>query len=234
MALVADGVVVVSPLRRRRRRCMLTAMKTVFSVGWSVVRYVVGALMTVSGLLQLVALPGDLATWLTWLPRLQSSLAANSSTAVNVAILIVGLALLVSGSISGWATRGWPWTRRPLPPPHIPPRSMTKQLDDMRREQQQAGETFAFVQGDLRVVQYTRAALDALASSQRDKLFLHAPEMRAWWRGRQRDGSWPRFRLDGGYWFSKQEIGAMTEQERNDVLTRQTEMIDWYLEGVQF
>src|SRR5438445_1099104 len=56
---------------------------------FKLVRWVVGTLLLVSGLLQLLGLPGDIPTWLS----LRSSLGWR--TVLSVAMMLLGLALMI-------------------------------------------------------------------------------------------------------------------------------------------
>lgn len=73
-----------------------------------------------------------------------------------------------------------------------------------------------------------------MSFTQRQKLFHGDPAMHDWWRGKRRDGSWSHFRLEGGRWFSKEEVGAMSQQERSDLLRGYADMVEWYLEDMKF
>jgi len=86
------------------------------------------------------------------------------------------------------------------------PYSLTSALNDHKLER--TLETFSLVQENLSIHKYTRQELDKMAPSQREKLFTAAPEMEAWWRGKSTEnGTWPLFRLKGGIWLSKNQIG---------------------------
>jgi hypothetical protein len=53
------------------------------------IRWIVGALLLVSGLLQLLGLPGDIPTWLSLRSRL------GWRTVVSVAMMLVGVVLML-------------------------------------------------------------------------------------------------------------------------------------------
>jgi len=56
---------------------------------FKLVRWIVGSLLLVSGLLQLLGLPGDIPTWLSLRSRL------GWRTVLNVAMMLLGLALII-------------------------------------------------------------------------------------------------------------------------------------------
>ena len=76
----------------------------VIRLGWLLVRWILGGLMTVSSFLQLIGLPGDLPTWLTVLNEYWKLL---SNKALNIAMLLVGLALLVGFRFRDFCKK-WP------------------------------------------------------------------------------------------------------------------------------
>ncbi len=73
-----------------------------------------------------------------------------------------------------------------------------------------------------------------MAPSQREKLFTAAPEMEAWWRGKSTEnGAWPLFRLRGGTWLSKDQIGAISSEHR-EIVCKISGLLEWYMEDKVF
>jgi hypothetical protein len=112
------------------------------------------------------------------------------------------------------------------------PYSLTSALNDHKLERRL--ETFSFVQDNLSIYKYTRQELDNMAPSQRERLFSAAPEMKAWWRGKSiENGTWPLFRVKGGIWLSKDQIGQIPSEYGDNVL-KIPALLDWYMEGLVF
>jgi hypothetical protein len=73
-----------------------------------------------------------------------------------------------------------------------------------------------------------------MAPSQRERLFTAAPEMKDWWRGKSlENGTWPLFRVKGGLWLSKEQLGAILS-EYSDVIQRIPGLLDWFMEDLVF
>jgi hypothetical protein len=112
------------------------------------------------------------------------------------------------------------------------PYSLTNALNDRKRER--IVDRFSLVQGDYSTREYTRQEIDKLTTTQRKKLFTADPEMEAWWRGRATEnGTWPLFRLKGGIWLSKDQIGQ-TPAEHGDTVWKIPGLLDWYMEDLVF
>jgi hypothetical protein len=73
-----------------------------------------------------------------------------------------------------------------------------------------------------------------MAPSQRERLFTAAPEMKAWWRGKSiENGAWPLFRVKGGIWLSKEQIGQIPSKH-GDTVWKIPGLLEWYMEGQVF
>jgi hypothetical protein len=108
---------------------------------------------------------------------------------------------------------------------------LADQVSSMQRERA-ATDTFRVVQADLGIREFRRAELDRLSVTQRGKLFASDPAMEFWWRGRRDNGSWAMVRLEGGTWFTHQELTGMSEEERNTALRGYGRGVirQWYLD----
>jgi hypothetical protein len=112
------------------------------------------------------------------------------------------------------------------------PWSMTSLLNDRKRER--ATEKFSLVRDDHSIHEYTLQEVDKLTPTQREKLFAADPEMAAWWRGKSlMSGAWPLFRLRGGTWISKDQIGQ-TPQEHRSALWEIPDLLEWYMQDLAF
>jgi hypothetical protein len=112
------------------------------------------------------------------------------------------------------------------------PYSLTNAINNRKFER--SSGTFSFVQDNYTTHKYTRRELDTMAPSQRERLFTAAPEMRAWWRGKSiTNGAWPLFRVKGGIWLSKDQIGKIPA-EHGDAAWEIPGLLEWYMEDEVF
>ena len=171
---------------------------------------VVGALLLVSGIAQLLGLPGDIPSWLKLisgaqrlrLPQIQFNF--DFQLLVNLGMIVVGLLLLLepwnwlhgrSGASVAMATQPETKIAHAIPAPVY--RGMAGQVRDQQREAA-SRDTFGIVQGDLGTRPYSRSEVDRLSETQRTKLFESDPAMKKWWQGVTRsDDAWTLFRLPG-------------------------------------
>jgi hypothetical protein len=80
--------------------------------------------------------------------------------------------------------------------------------------------------------EYTRQEVDKLPPTQREKLFTADPEMAAWGRGKSMvNGAWPLFRVRGGTWFSKDQIGQ-TPAAHGDTVWKIPGLVEWYMQDL--
>ena len=112
------------------------------------------------------------------------------------------------------------------------PYSLTSALNDRKLERRL--ETFSFVQDNLSIHKYARQELDDMAISQRERLFIAAPEMEPWWRGKSSEnGAWPLFRVKGGTWISKEQIKQVPVAQQG-AFWEIPGLLEWYMRDEVF
>jgi len=115
---------------------------------------------------------------------------------------------------------------------HIPRRT-AEQAEDNRREH--IVDRFGLVQADGGIRSYVRLEVDVLTLAERQKLFMIAPDMRDWWRGKRTGAhSWPLFRLRARLWLSVVEIDGLDEEKQRELWEKVPEALDWYMRDKKF
>lgn len=115
-------------------------------------------------------------------------------------------------------------------------RSMAENLTDRRREREAAKDKFVFLVPGGPDKSYSRADVDLLSWTQRQRLFDQDGSSEDWYRGRRMDlGSWPMVRFDdpgpgGPIWMTFPELRNLSGPDRSAVLKKFNGSIrHWYL-----
>ena len=88
---------------------------------------------------------------------------------------------------------------------------------------------FKLVQADGGTRGYRHAEVDDLSDQQRTRLFALDDRMHDWWRGRQADGAWVRFRLPGGIWMTEEQLAELGRDFYTGLGHSVSGLLDWYL-----
>ncbi len=115
-------------------------------------------------------------------------------------------------------------------------RSMAENHTDRRREREVAKDRFVFLVPGGPDKSYSRADVDLLSWTQRQRLFDQDRSSEDWYRGRRMDlGSWAMVRFDdpgpgGPIWMTFPELRNLSEADRSAVLKKYNGSIrHWYL-----